>query len=143
MFTSHPINPSVAVAGMARSGYRSRPMLLDLVAQVTESVFTDSVVGNLVITVRDLDNDHVRSLTVALSTTVLATSLDEIVAKWADDPFFAALATISEDGSDTVEYAWRVKGKSYAVTYTYPGAMTAAVTANTTAAVPCSAALPR
>ncbi len=135
MLTSHPINPSRAIEGMARSGYKSRPMNLPLVAQVTESVFTTSVVGNLVITVTDRDVNYSRSLTVALSTTTLTTSLDEIVDAWRADPFFAALGTINEDGTDTVEYSFRVKGKDYAVTYTLPGAMAAPTTTNTTAPI--------
>ena len=135
MLNSHQINPPIAVEGMALAGYESRPMFLPMVAQETESVFTDSVVGNLGITVTDLDNGFAKTLTVALSTTTLATSLDEIVAAWQADPFFSAIATISEDGTDTVDRVFRVAGKRYSLAYTLPGAMAAPTVANTAEAI--------
>jgi hypothetical protein len=135
MRTSHPINPDRAVAGMALSGYKSVSKLLPLVAQVQTATLTDAVAGDLVITMRDDDVSLSRSLTVTLTTTNVATSLDEIVSAWQADPTFSDLATVSEDGATVLTVTSKIKGKTYTLTFEEPGAMVAIAVAQTVAPI--------
>jgi hypothetical protein len=105
----------------------SRSMTLPWQAQSTQIRIGALETGNLVINVVDDETQQSYSITVALSTTTAATSLDEMVTAAQANVDFNNLFTFSEDASQDFQMDARHANRTYTVTTTPPGSMTAVV----------------
>lgn len=129
MQIAYNVNNDVALEG-ARYGtdHDYLPLSLPWLNQITDVVLAVPTIGNMTIDVTHVKSGQTWSLTVALSSVVLATSLDEIVAAWEADGELRNLADISEDGTDTFTLDFRQGDQEYTFVFTMPGSMTATPT---------------
>lgn len=127
MQTEFRVNPRRGVEGQPVGERKSRPGHFAYDAQQTQIRIANSEAGNLGITVVDDDTEQEYSLTVAISGVVEATSLDEMLAAAEGNADFRRLFTFAEDGVEDLTMTARHANRSYTVTTTTPGSMTAVV----------------
>ncbi len=121
-------NRAIAVEG-ALAGFprQSRPFTLAQLEQQSRITIADSEAGDLVITVVDDESLQSYSLTVAVSGTTEATTLDEMVAAWQINAKLNDLFSVSEDGATLFDIVSRHGNRAYTITTVPPGSMTAVV----------------
>lgn len=127
MQTSYNVNQTIGVEGQPIGDRKTRPGFLPWLAQQTQIRIADSEAGDLVITIVDDDTAQSFSITVTVSGTTEATTLDEMLAAWRANGQFNALASVTEDGAEDLEIVFRSHNRAYTVTTTPPGSMTAVV----------------
>jgi len=127
MQTSYKVNQDVAIEGQSVGHRESRPGLLQWLPQITQIRIANSETGDLLINVVDDKTQQSYDLTVAISGAVEATSLDEIKAAIEANGKFNDLFTVTEDGVDDAVLTARLGNRTYTVTTTPPGSMTAVV----------------
>lgn len=113
MQTSFAVNYTKAIAGLTVGAHRSKGRVQPLAKQTWTGTIGTGTVGNLVLRLVDDATQQSYDLTVAMSTTTLATSLAEIQTAWRANGKFNDLFSISHDGSTVYTIAARQPGKSW------------------------------
>lgn len=127
MQTQFTVNPGAAIAGLAIGRVYAKPRTLPYRAQISTITIGSSEAGDLVIDVTDDETQQTYSLTVTLSGAVEATSLDEMLAAIQANGPLNNLFSGVEDGATVLTLTARHANRSYTITTTPPGSMTAVV----------------
>ncbi len=131
MQTVFAVNTDIAQEGDLHGSqihHRAKPRVLPWLPQITTGTIGDSESGDWVISIVHDITGQVFTLTVTVSGTTEATTLNELVAAWEADGKFNDLFSIVEDGATVWTATARHANVSYTVTSVPPGSMTDVIT---------------
>lgn len=127
MQTSYSVNPAKALEGLTEGARLTRPGSLPYLPQISTITLALAEAGNLTVKIVDDLTQQSYSVTAAISSIDEAVALDELVAAWRADVEANALFSVAEDGATVFTATARHANRSYTITTTPPGAMTATV----------------